>query len=301
MPLVQRIGLGWEDYPARKRAAAVSDSLIDWMDGGGARPFFAFVNYFDLHDPYTPPQPWRSRFGRPGELPGGIINSRLRHPDERELTAGELRTEQDGYDGALAYVDDAIGRVLDWIDSHGLRDRTIVVVTSDHGESFGEHGLVEHRNSLYREVIRVPLIIRWPGHVPAGVRVRQPVTNVALAATILEMAGAPDGRFRGPSLSAAWTGAAAAEWPLPLAEIAKQPFEPYRKRPVFDGSLRSVVSPTWQYIEHSARGPQVFAGPEPPGLPDGGAARDEAAAAQTLKAYLATHYPLPAGGGVLQP
>src|SRR5262249_61934198 len=111
----------------------------------------------------------------------------------------------DAYDGAIAYVDDQIGRLLDELRRRAMLDRTVVLVTSDHGESLGERGFLLHANSLYLETIHVPLIFRYPEKTPAGVRVTQPVTNAAAAATVMELVGA--GRqtiFPLPSLFQLW-------------------------------------------------------------------------------------------------
>src|SRR5690606_35418120 len=91
-----------KDYPWRRRAPDVNRALIEWLEAAPGRPFFAIINYFDVHDPYVPPQPYRSKFSALEE-PGGIINSYQGryHP---ALTAAQVQAEIDAYDGAIAYV-----------------------------------------------------------------------------------------------------------------------------------------------------------------------------------------------------
>ena len=111
----------------------------------------------------------------------------------------------DEYDAGVTYVDDYIGRLLADLQRLGLTENTIVVITSDHGESLGDHGLTYHGAALYWELIHVPLIISYPGHVPAGLKITAPVTNAAIAATVLDVVGASDQKmFPGPVLSPMW-------------------------------------------------------------------------------------------------
>lgn len=253
---------GFEDIPGRKLAADVNRGALAWLDRDSSRPFFVFLNYFDTHDPFLPPQPWRGKFSqRPN--PGGILNS-FAHRYYPEMTAEELQSEKDAYDGAVAYVDDAIGKLLESLRSRGLLENTIVVVTSDHGEMLGEHGLYLHRNCLYREVIHVPLIIAWFGKdaqkIPAGARVPRPVTNAALPATVVELlGGAAQTKFPGPSLATLWKDpSAAADWPDALAELGKFPFEPVKKEPAYHGWMKTLVNSQWQFIVHEKFGYELY-------------------------------------------
>jgi arylsulfatase A-like enzyme len=249
--------LGFEDIPARKRASDINRALLNWADGERNKPFFAFLNYMDTHDPYLPPQPYRDQFSKL-KNPGGILNWRVgrHHPP---MTAEQLQSEIDAYDGAVAYVDDHIGKLLMELQKRGLTDNMLVVITSDHGESFGEHGVFLHGNGLYREEIQVPLIFWWPGQVPAGVRVAWPITNAALPATVMELLGAADQTvFPGPSLSSLWKASQAySNFPYPLAEIGQIPWAP-ENAPTHHGSMISLVSPQWHYIEHAKLGLELY-------------------------------------------
>jgi arylsulfatase A-like enzyme len=259
---VLRHGFGLEDEIGRRLADDINRALLGWIDRGQGRPFFAFLNYFDVHDPYVPPQPYRSMFS-PLENPGGLINSywgvdHIYVPTTPEQLQGEV----DAYDGAIAYVDHHIDQLLGELHARGLAENTLVVITSDHGESFGEHGLLQHTNSLYREVIHVPLIIWWPGHVPEGVRVDEPVTIAALPATVLDLV-AQDGQtlFPGPSLGQLWDDSRiGSDWPYPIAELAQHPWSP-TQNPSAHGAMKSALSSEWHYITHEKFGEELYAWP----------------------------------------
>lgn len=171
-----------------KRAEEVRTHVGAWLDALPAgRPFFAFVNLFDAHAPYHPPEPYASMF-----MGGG--------PGRRDLTR---------YKGALRYLDDQVALMLQDLDRRGILENTIVILTSDHGEQFGEHGQDAHANSLYRQVLHVPLVIVAPGRVPAGVRVTRQVTGRDLPATILDLVAVPrDSAIGGTSLAPLWRDAA---------------------------------------------------------------------------------------------
>jgi arylsulfatase A-like enzyme len=246
-----------EDFPTRKSADDVNRALLGWLEGSAGRPFFAFLNYFDTHDPYLPPAEYWKRFSKL-ERPPGHINEwagRIRP----KLTPVELQAEIDAYDASIAYVDEQIGRLMAELKRRGLSDNTLVVVTSDHGESLGEHGLFTHRNALYRELIQVPLIFLWPGQVPAGVRVRTPVTNVALPSTLEDLIGGRRSGFPGASLAAFWrVPDALPDVPDPLSELSQMPFEPMKPAPAYYGAMQSLVSPEWHYIHNDKLGAELF-------------------------------------------
>jgi arylsulfatase A-like enzyme len=160
-----------------KPAPLITDAFLDWHGALGDRPFFALLNYFDAHWPYRAPPDYMNRFRRRG---------------------GAL----DRYDAAIAFLDSELDRLFRTLDSRGVLDKTIVIVTSDHGEGFGEppHGVKTHGNGLYLPQIHVPLLIRYPPRVPAGARVPEAVSLVDLAATVLDLSGQPRRDVPGLSL-----------------------------------------------------------------------------------------------------
>jgi arylsulfatase A-like enzyme len=243
--------LGWSDgYFGRRRAEAVNNTALAWIAEDLGRPFFLTLNYFDLHDPYVPPEPWRSRFSS-GPEPGGIINSLV--GSHGPLTPEQLQREIDAYDGALAYADEQFGRLIDQLDAMGLGSRTLVAVTSDHGESLGLHQLLGHGSSLYAEQIRVPLILRWPGRVPENLRVHEPVSHAGLANTLLELSASPT---RLPSAGPAFFGPERLE-PMPvLAELAYAPWG--GARPTKCGAARALVKSQFHVIAYDDCPAELF-------------------------------------------
>jgi arylsulfatase A-like enzyme len=160
----------------RRWAPDVNRAFLRWADALDGRPFFALLNYFDAHAPYEPPDGYQLLYDSSGVV--------------RRL---------DAYEGAITYVDQHLGALFADLRVRGLLDRTIVVVTSDHGEEFGEHGLWEHGRSLNPEVTRVPMVLRFPPDVDAGSRVSTPVSLCEVGPTLLdlaELAREPFGRCR---------------------------------------------------------------------------------------------------------
>ncbi len=249
--------LGFENLAGRKLAEDVNQSFIKWAQEYDQKPFFAFLNYNDTHDPYLPPQPYRSMFSE-YENPGGILNCTIGRCNI-SLTPEEEQGEIDAYDGAIRYVDDQLGELFEDLKRHDLARNTLIIITSDHGEAFGEHGMYLHDNSLYREVIHVPLIFWWPEHVPAGTRVSQPVSLTSLPATIMTLLGESEQTaFPGPELLG---GEGVVndnqDWPHPLGEMLHKPFAS-EEFPISHGSMRTVVTPDWHYIETENLGEEVY-------------------------------------------
>lgn len=238
--------VGYLDVPGRKRADSVNRRLLRWLDSVDGRPFFAFVNYFDVHDPYMPPEPYRSRYA--GKPVGGTINWRITGMDPR-LEPAVIQDEMDAYDGAISYLDGQIGALLDSLEARGVLENTFVVITSDHGEEFGEHGLLLHGHGLHVQSVHVPLILRGPG-VPAGLRVSDPVSNAALPSTVMALTGLESSFPLAPLV-----GPAPAE--PPVTELVKKPWGSDRF-PAFHGAMQAVVDGPWHYIRHDVFGVELY-------------------------------------------
>ena len=245
--------LNYEGAPERKLASDVNASAVRWAERSD-QPFLLFINYFDVHDPYTPPEPYRSRFTSVPN-PGGLINGYVEryHP---ELTPEQLQSEIDAYDGSINYVDDQIKALFGELEQRGLLENTIVVVTADHGESLGEHGLLQHSASLYRQEIHVPLIV-WGAGVPAGKEIDTPVSTIALPSTILDLLGANDGTFPAQPLTLLFDGNVPAGWAQPISEVAQ--FEgAAEQNPTTYGEMKSVIGDDLQYIVHEEFGDELY-------------------------------------------
>lgn len=160
-----QLNQGFKTYRVeRLYAPELNELVFPWLDAAQDIPFFLFLNYMDAHRPYnTRPQP-----GLPGvdvisdqgELLDSLFNVVMPATGEvPEALAGKVI---DQYDNAVRNLDEQIGLLIDRLQVLGLYDNTIIVLTSDHGEFFGEHLLVEHSKDLYEEVISVPLIVKYP-------------------------------------------------------------------------------------------------------------------------------------------
>jgi arylsulfatase A-like enzyme len=229
---------------SRKSAAAINRSFLRWLSTRqSGRPFFAFLNYFDAHEPYRAPAAFMEKFGL--SRPEGNIWSR----SLLDWSPDQVRELNTAYDGTLAYLDDQVGRLLDELERLGDLDRTIVVITSDHGEQFGEHDLLEHANSLYLPLLHVPLAMIYPSKLPAGVRVVTDVSLRDLPATILDVAGlGPQSRLPGRSLAALWRGETAASLSPVLSEAHRITTRYPESYPARKGRMRSIVVDGMHYI-----------------------------------------------------
>jgi len=241
----------------RRWGPSVNQSALDWIDQDDDTPFFAFVNYYDAHAPYISPE--RAKFSNL-PTPGGLVNTDWTTADiYNPKTPEQVQGEIDAYDGGIYYTDQQIDALLKGLESRGKLDNTIVVITSDHGELFGEHGLWEHHNSLYKPVIHVPLIVWYPKSAPQNMRIETPVSNTFVPAMLLDMLGEPEQTaFRGPPLSQLWADpAAAANFPDPIAEMAESSWvNPHHLS--IRGDMVTVLSPEWQFIAHEFNGIELY-------------------------------------------
>jgi arylsulfatase A-like enzyme len=146
------------------------------------------------HHPYDPPPPWDTRFNAHPHVPAVTYYPRKSfffYEEGAALAPDELADMIGRYDGDVGFVDDVFGQLLAALTSRGLLDRTIVIVTADHGEEFFEHGSWGHGHSLYNELLHVPLLVRWPAAFPPGTRLDVPVMSVDVMPTILELTHVP--------------------------------------------------------------------------------------------------------------
>ena len=159
------------------------------------QPFFLFLNYMDAHSPYLPPQPFRDRFSagdgnvKPISADAFVAMRDAVNAGKRALNEPEKRYLVSQYDAGIASIDFHIRELLTRLRELGLYENTLIIVTADHGESFGDHGLMEHAfGSLYQDQIRVPLLVKYPGQHEAQ-RSDALVSQVDFLPTVLEAAG----------------------------------------------------------------------------------------------------------------
>jgi arylsulfatase A-like enzyme len=161
---------------------------------------------------------------------------------------------RDAYESAISYLDDRLGRLFDELDRQGVTRDTVIIVTSDHGEQFGEHNLVEHVNSLYLSLLHVPLLIVDPETMPAGTRTRAWVSLRDLPATILDLAGLTDPvGFPGESLRRVVRDRESPGDVL-LAEVQRATNAYPDWYPARRGAMKSVLFDGWQYIRNYGDG-----------------------------------------------
>ena len=200
------LGLSKLWYKQVEHAIGAATHQVDlvgrWLESRPDAPFFLFLHLFDVHSdahhlPYEAPGEYEGRFISDPSLdftgchPSGLCASELLMAYatgdlEARPAPNEIQRMIDLYDGGIAYTDAEIGRLLEALDRHGLREDTVVAITSDHGEAFWEHGVPLHRD-LHRENLHVPLILEGPG-VPA-IRSGTVVQNLDVGPTLIELAG----------------------------------------------------------------------------------------------------------------
>ncbi len=246
--------IGYHDYFGRQSAEDITDSFLKWLSRHRERPFFAFLNYFDAHEPYLPPPAYHRLFGSPS-LRKNWLNRQRHHEAKRtkkeRMSREEIQWEVDAYDGGIAYIDAQVGRLLDELTRRGLRERTIIIITSDHGEQFGEHGLFDHGQSLYRPLLEVPLVISYPPGVAGPVVLQEAVSLRDLPATVLDLLGIENRDFPGASWRRYWTRG---------PQVQREASEPVIAGMRWKGRrvLASVFADGLQYIRHPEQGEEVF-------------------------------------------
>lgn len=193
MPAYMGFDQGFDVYEADLQDGLVHRRFLEWIDGLEDRPFFAYLHFLNLHFPYRPREEENLFVEEPGlvsELMWNDPAALRRRIESGELTDAGRRELEALYDGRIRNVDGWARNVARGLEERGLLDSTLVVVTSDHGEAFLEHGHYEHGgDNLYSEVVRVPLIMRFPGARHGGSRVVAPVQLVDLYPTLLDHAG----------------------------------------------------------------------------------------------------------------
>lgn len=234
MKRVFGLDLGFEDYDDEqitelngRSAANVTERAIGWLDGQ-ERPFFLFLNYYDPHGPLKPPREYLQRYLPEGarmiDLPG----------DEATAIA---------YDAEIRYMDDHLGVLFDALKARGLYDDTWIVVTSDHGELFGENGLMGHGRSLTQAEIHIPLIVKQPGATGQARVDEGPVSQVDVLPMILEGLGVdPPPGVQGSPPSRQTSLVVAEVYPLPLSGPG-----PWRQR----GDWQVLIDGSYKFYRSS--------------------------------------------------
>ncbi len=185
----------WFEQLMDSKADATSDGVLSWAESGAVEPFFTWIHYNDAHWPYDPVAPYDTMFDQCDTCLDGSLDSIIRIAEGYSPTPREASHLKGLYDGEVAFADQQLGRIIGWLREKGILDNTIVIVTADHGEGFGEKGLWSHQEVLYNTASRVPLIIRYPAVVPAGQVIEAPASSIDILPTVLNILGieSPDG------------------------------------------------------------------------------------------------------------
>jgi len=239
----------WEGFEVPgefdRRAHQTTDRAVSWLRENGRKDsFFLWVHYMDPHEPYDPPEPWRTKYLDPA------------------MSRRNLQRAIALYDAEIAFTDREVGRLLDALDEVSPPRATLVVLTADHGEGLLDHGFMGHGPILYEETLRVPLLVRWSERIPAGSLIQGAVEMVDVMPTILGLAGIPAGELvlQGRDLTSELTTGAALD---PERSVFFQR-RVYEKKwvPVFavegvlfgrplhvKGSKYGVRQGNWKYLE----------------------------------------------------
>lgn len=214
-------------------------------------PFFCWASFQDPHPPYLVPEPWASMYDPAAVTPGQLVPGELdRMPPWHRLTQESspdfapwretqwgnhgfhshrideelLRRNLAVYYGMISLIDEQVGRILDRLDTLGIAESTVVVFTTDHGHFLGQHGLIAKGAFHYDDLLRIPMIVRYPGRVAAGTQTAALQSLVDLAPTFLSAAGAPVPLdMQGVDQLPVWTGAATSARDHVIVENRHQP------------------------------------------------------------------------------
>jgi arylsulfatase A-like enzyme len=239
-------GLGFINL-IRNNAEWVTGRFLSWVDEPrNQRPFFAFLNLFDAHALYITHPEYQEKFGPMVLPPNRWYNKPLWEGEE-------MQGFVNAYDGCLGFLDLHLGKLFDGLRERGLLENTLIIVTADHGEQFGEHGLKDHSNSLYRQLVHVPLVLHFPGRVPAGTRVSGFASLRDVPATILELVGGKkrEPQLPGCSLTRFWRTPESAETTgsPALCEVSKGINRPSTE-PISRGPMKSLFQNGLHYIRN---------------------------------------------------
>ncbi len=202
---------GFARYREHQVLADYKDELVAYLKAEHARRFFAFVHFYDCHRPYAPPAPYDRLFR--GEYEGAYPVKRVCAGAPPPKDEAERAFVMSQYDGEIRNADELLAEVLEALDDADLEDETLVVFLSDHGDEFFEHGGCDHINTLFQELVHVPLIVRGPG-ISRGRVVLEPVSLLDVPRTLLELLGvaAPEA-MQGKSLASLMRGGSASPEP----------------------------------------------------------------------------------------
>ncbi len=235
---------------SRGSSGACVEDFRRALDGApGVEPFLVFVNIIAPHSPYDSAKQFRDRFVSDPSIRLSSNMWRQYYTGRRSFSAAELKHLNELYDAEMLYADYLVGQMMDELGKRGLWDRTVFVVTSDHGENIGDHSHVDHVFTLYETATRIPLIVRQPAVFRAGGVDTAPVQLTDLFPTFLELAGLSPSDFPSQGRSLLDEGAAAdrpvfMEYYYPRQVLSCYGREEFRRSPLLTPYLRRIRSVT---------------------------------------------------------
>jgi len=244
-PYYSRDALAWDLPEEYHHTHWVGERTIAHIERCAAedKPFFLWASFFDPHPPYILPEPWASMYKpedmQPGQfsegefdgMPPQFERTRQSQPDFSDYqepggqslhgfhshlhSEAELRRSLACYYGMVSLIDQEIGRILDTLERLHLAENTLVVFTTDHGHFLGQHGLIAKGAFHYEDLVRIPMIARFPGHIPAGSVSQALQSQIDFVPTFLDAAGIPiPGYMQGASRLADWAEGGGRDWAL---------------------------------------------------------------------------------------
>ena len=251
--------LHYSTWTAERTVALIEESAQ------ADKPFFGWASFHDPHPPYLVPQPWAEMYDPADMEPGTLLENEMELlPEHFRLTQQEnpdysayqesgfanhgfgshLTSDEKGrrdmaiYYGMVSFMDEQIGRILDALDEQGLAENTLIVFTTDHGHFLGQHGLWLKGAFHFEDVLRVPFIASWPGHIPAGEQSDALQSLVDLAPTFLAACDLPiPGAMQGVNQLPVWEG----EQPTARDEVMVE----FRHQPT-RVHLRTLITPRYK-------------------------------------------------------
>lgn len=263
-----------------KTAREHVDRLLAWIERRGDSPFFAFLHVFDPHHPLEPYAPYDRLWVDPevraehvrqrDAVTPHIANEFMKVrqlPSRAEVeaagfdAAAYVSVESTWYDASIRAMDVELGRLVERLRAAGLEDDTLILLLSDHGTEFHEHGEMWHGHTLYGELTDVPMVARWPGRIAAGRRIDELVQTIDAVPTLLELARLPvppgmQGQSLVPLLAAEARQAPDGSWPgwRPRPAISERVPSSANERPPRDRSIEAVVEGDWKLVHYRSAG-----------------------------------------------
>lgn len=234
----------------------ITDQYLRWKDEwGDVARSFTYLHILDIHGPYDPPPPFLGMFGEVPEQPLEALTSsdsevwsefkRRVRSGEQKLSRQDLEELELRYDELIAYVDHSVGRIVDDLKATGRYDNTLIMVLSDHGEAFWEHGFLGHSTIPHDELTHVPMIIKLPNSAGAGRRVGDLLGHIDIWPTLIEFVGAePHPGLDGESF-------------LSLLQDSEVELEPRTRFTEIHGMV-GVRTARWNYISTTSVEPRLF-------------------------------------------